>query len=902
MTLPILQTKFYVPPPRTHMVARPHLLARLARDGLRPLTLVSAPAGFGKTTLVSEWLAQRNQSVAWLSLNEDDNDPARFLHYLLAALQLHHPQIGETARLLLDAPQAPPPKAILTLLLNDLSTLTTPLLLVLDDYHLIHSQPIHEALAFLIDHLPPTLQLVITSRIDPPWPLSRWRVRNQLTEIRAADLRFTADEAAIFLNEVMGLKLTSTAIATLETRTEGWIAGLQLAALSMHGRSDLASFIEHFTGSHSYIIDYLVEEVLQRQSAEVQHFLLQTSLLERFCAPLCDAITGRNDGQAMIEQLQRANLFLIALDDERQWYRYHHLFAEVLQARLRQSSPASAISAAYERASHWFAQQGLLNEAVASALAGTAYEQASHLIEANAILIALRGQANTVRRWLHALPTPLRDSRPRLHVAQAAIGMSTGEFTQVEAQLQAAETLLSVVATEAPTNQLLTIEIMAIRAVLASFIDGANALSMIRQALDALPEEHILRLPLTQGFAYASCVVGELAAAEQALFALLTRLETAGEHLLGRIAVFTNLGLVRRLQGRLGQAQQFIQSALALANHEGHLLPMGAVFLALGESALLLYKQNKLDEAEQTLQRFAALMQQTDSYLSQMYAHFYLAWVLQARGDGTAAMAQLERADTLAKAQLTSFILPMLSAWRVRLWLQQGNLTAASQWAEAQVDAQPARPLTPFAVDQLALVRVWLAQKQLGRAEAAVTSLIEAAATRGLGELLLEVLALQALIFSAAGNETRAFASLTRALLLAEPEGNLRLFVDEGEAMRLLLVALRFWLEKQNRTEQNTKVLAFLAQLLLAFSQPQTIEDGKEKRPQPAVKNLIEPLSERELEILRLVNDGLSNSEIAEEIIVTVGTVKKHLNNIFGKLGVGSRTQALVRAREVALL
>ena len=418
MSTPILATKLYIPPPRPKVVLRPRLIERLNEGLDRKLTLISAPAGFGKTTLVSEWVAGSERPAAWLSLDEGDNDPTRFLTYLVAALQTIAPDIGEGVLSVLQSPQPPPTESILTALLNEITAVPDDFVLVLDDYHVIDARPVDAALTFLLEHLPPQMHLVITTREDPQLPLARLRARGQLTELRAADLRFTPSEAAAFLNEVMGLNLSAEDIAALETRTEGWIAGLQLAALSMRGREDVPGFIRAFAGDNRYIVDYLVEEVLQRQPERVRSFLLQTSILDRLSGPLCDAVTGQEEGNALLEALERGNFFVVPLDDRRHWYRYHHLFADVLHAHLMAEQP-DQVPTLHRRASEWYEQHGSAADAIRHALAAEDFERAADLVELAVPAMRRSRQEATLLGWLKALPDELIQCRPVLSVAYA---------------------------------------------------------------------------------------------------------------------------------------------------------------------------------------------------------------------------------------------------------------------------------------------------------------------------------------------------------------------------------------------------------------------------------------------------------------------------------------------------
>src|SRR6266568_2148640 len=551
---PILATKLYLPPLRPHVVSRPRLIERLNEGLHRNLTLISAPAGFGKTTLVSEWLAGGSQPVAWLSLDEGENDPARFLTYLIAALQTIAAKIGEGVLGGLQSPQPPPPEAILTTLLNDLTTIKDHFVLVLDDYHVIDAKPIDQVLTFLLNHLPPHMHLVIATREDPQLPLARLRARDRLTELRAVDLRFTPSEAAEFLNQVMGLTLSAQDIAALERRTEGWIAGLQLAAISLQGHEDAAGFITSFTGSHHFVLDYLVEEVLGQQDARVQTFLLRTSILERLCGPLCDAVVldPSTSGQATLEYLERANLFIIPLDNERRWYRYHHLFADLLRQRLHQSfasSPADAQSHVNElhiRASQWYEDHSLAIEAFHHAVAADDVERAERLIEGKGMPLQFRGAMISVLNWLASLPTTILDARPSLWVTYAsALTMSGQPISSVEEKLQAAEAALQEAEPDDKTRDLVG-HIAAIRAMLA--VPANQVETIIAQSRRALEYLHPNNLPVratahwTLGYAYQ--LQGDRAAARGAYTDVISLSQASG-NIMVTIAATTCLGQVQ---------------------------------------------------------------------------------------------------------------------------------------------------------------------------------------------------------------------------------------------------------------------------------------------------------------------------------------------------------------------
>src|SRR5438105_5593329 len=546
---PILATKLYMPPLRPEVVSRPRLLERLNEGLRRHLVLISAPAGFGKTTLFSQWLALIELPAAWLSLDEGDNDPARFLTYLVAALQTIAAHVGEGVLGVLQSPQPPPTEAILTTLLNDLTSISDQFVLVFDDYHVIDAKAIDQALTFLLEHLPPHMHLVIATREDPPLPLARLRAGGRMTEVRAADLRFTPSEAAAFLNQVMGLRLSAQDIAALERRTEGWVAGLQLAALSLQGQPDATSFIQSFTGSHHFVLDYLMEEVLQRQSDSVQTFLLRTSILDQLCGPLCDAVLGNpaGSGQATLEYLERANLFLVPLDDDRHWYRYHHLFADLLRQRLLQSGTSSkeGVTELHGRASQWYEDHGLEIEAFHHAAAANDVERAERLIEGQGVPLQFRGAGAPVLNWLDSLPTKVLDARPSLWVTYATALFFGGRHTAVEQKLQAAEAALQGSEPDDGAQDLVG-RIASIRATLAIIQhDAETIIAQSRRALEYLrPDNLPIRTAATYTLGYAHQLLGDRAGASRA-FAEVISLSKPFADSIYAIAATLSLGQVQ---------------------------------------------------------------------------------------------------------------------------------------------------------------------------------------------------------------------------------------------------------------------------------------------------------------------------------------------------------------------
>jgi LuxR family maltose regulon positive regulatory protein len=936
---PLLTTKLYLPQMRGALVPRPRLLARLDAGTHLPLTLIAAPAGFGKTTLLAQglgdgrwemgdgrWalesaspnpqlLTPNSRLVAWLALDAADNDPNTFLRYLIAALRQAVPSVGALAVALMQEAQPPPLATLLTTLINDLAEVPQPVLLALDDYHVITAPAVHGALTFLLDHLPPNLHLAIGSREDPPLPLARLRARGQIAELRAADLRFTPEEAAAFLRDVMGLALEADAIAALEARTEGWIAGLQLAALAMQDRADQAGFIAAFAGSNRFVIDYLASEVLDRLPDHVRAFMLRTSILERMCGPLCDAVVGdrglgTGDGetsvaqggvtsqspipnpqsQFLLEELERANLFLIPLDDQRRWYRYHQLLAGVLRERLQRELAGAELAELHRRAMRWFEQAGLLAAATQHALVAGDFARAADLIERSALPMALEGRQATVAGWLAALPTAMRHERPRLLLAQAGIDGSNGDFAAAAAQLQQAERLVHGHATpEATATQG---EIAAMRTMALSMIGDPRATTIGRMALAQLPDRHPLREMTVAGICYAAFYAGDLAMPSRMLEDTLAAREVEQRPIAIRTGMIAMLAMVRRAQGRLEESQRMAEHALALASHEGRVLPLSGAFLAYLLLGLAQCERNELDAAERTLRQCAQLAGQYQMTMNEILAQFYLGQVLAARGDLPGALGLVEQAEAAAQRYLSPRNLREIAGYRVLLWLQQGNLSAAAEWAATYTrETGPDRPrMTAYDFDRFALAQTLLAQAQLEAAREAVQHLLDDAEATGHGSFVIWSLILQALILHAQGDRTTALASLQRALALAEPQGYLRIFINHGAQIAALL----------REAHARGIAPAYIERLLDAM--PDCRLEIADCRLPDDQSTMIEPLSAREREVLRLLANGMDNAQIARTLAVAVSTVKAHTNHIFGKLGVHSRLEAVLRAQELGLL
>ena len=890
MPTPILATKLYIPPPRPKVVLRPRLIEQLNEDlrqnqGFgRKLTLLSASAGFGKTTLLSEWVAgceQRDPKVhvAWLSLDEGDNAPARFLTYLVAALQTIDADIGKGMLGLLQSPQPPPTESILTALLNDIAAIPDSFLLVLDDYHVIDSRPVDQALTFLLEHLPPQVHLVIATREDPHLPLARLRARGQLSELRAADLRFTPSEAATFLNQVMGLNLSAEDIAALEARTEGWIAGLQLAALalqgtiSMQGHKDATSFIQSFTGSHHFVLDYLIEEVLQQQSESVQAFLLRTSILDRMCGPLCDAVllAPAASGQETLEYLEHANLFIVPLDNERHWYRYHHLFAELLRQRLQQRG---SIDEYHIRASEWFESNGLTFEAFRHATAAGDIERAERLIESEEIGLHFRSVAMAVLDWLASLPEAVLDAHPLLRVRSATLALMAGQTTGVEEKLQAAEKALQNIGLDEKVRDLIG-QIACARATLAfTRYDPETMVIQARRALEYLPSDNLTFL-FTANWALASALMyqGDRAASARAYQEGIAISRKSG-HVFSKILATSSLGHLQELDNQLYLAAETYHSILPLYGEH----PQPNAVVVYPGLARICYEWNDLDAAEQYGQQSLQLARQFDRVIDRfIVSEVFLARLKLARGDVDGAAAMLAEAEQSARQKNFTLRLPDIAVAQVPVLIRQGQVAAAAQLAR-----QYELPLSQ--------ARVLIAQDDPSAALAVLEPLRRQMEARGWADEQLKTMVLQAVAQHLCGEKEKAAHVLGEALALAEPGGLIRLFVDEGAPMAELLSAAA---AQGIRPDYANKLLA-------AFELEPKDERATSSVPGPS--SLVEPLSPRELEVLRLIAQGLSNQEIGERLFLALDTVKGHNRRIFDKLQVQRRTEAIARASELGLL
>ncbi len=907
----LLATKLHVPRPQPGFVPRPRLVEALGEGLARRLILVCAPAGSGKTALLADWAPSDHRPVAWLSLDAADNDPVRFWRHTVAALDRARPGIGERVGLLLGPPAPASFEGLVTALINDLAAQPGDgeVLLVLDDYHLIDARPVHASLAFLLEHLPPGLHLVLASRADPPLPLARLRAGGQLAELRTADLRFSAEEAAALLRESAGADLPAAAVAALAARTEGWVAGLQLAALSLAGQADPAGFVAAFSGSHRYVLDYLAEEVLDRQQEELRTFLLETSLLERLSGGLCDAVTGRTDSRAMLERVEQAGLFLVPLDEVRGWWRYHHLFADLLRARLQQQRPGQ-VPALHRAAAAWCEEHGLADDAVRHALAAGDTAWAARLVERHVETLLGRSEGATLRRWLSALPAESVRDRPRLCLAQAYGAAMGFQVEALEALLDDAERAFAVSGDEPyeasagrPVSSLANVPagIAFLRAVLARLRgDAALASDYNRQALAQLGEDDwLMRYLVRWNQAAADWLGGRPGPAERGLTEVLAGLRAAGQFFAGFLAmrVCYDLGEVQRAQGNLDAALATYRQALEEVGESSQTAITGPAHVGLAQ---VLYERDELAAALDHATRGVTLCQQLTFTQSLATGLAVVARIRHAYGDAAGALEAIGEAGQAGLSPQVITLLNPVPAQRARLQLAQGEVAAAARWAQQRglgPDDEPGYPREP---EYLVLARVLLAQDRPGAALAVLERLHAAAVSQDRAGSVIEIQALQALALAAAGEETAAVDALAGALTLACPQGYVRVFADEGPPMAALLGAL-VAAQRAEQAAARGVPHGCLARVLGAFGEkPAT--PGAGRGAAAVVPGLVEQLTARELEVLALLAAGAPNPRIAEQLVVSLDTVKKHVSHLLGKLGAANRTEAVTRARQLGLI
>jgi LuxR family maltose regulon positive regulatory protein len=914
---PLLATKLHLPVARATAVMRSRLIARLL-NGLRTrLTLLAAPAGFGKSTLLAQALAAarpEGQEIAWVSLDEGDNYPTRFWSYACSALERASPGLGTPALAVLRAAPTTVEPALAELL-NALAAHAADVVLMLDDYHAITNPAIHEQISFLLDHAPPQFHFLIASRIDPPLPLARWRARGELAELRAADLRFTTDEALQFFAETMGLRLDAEIVAALEARTEGWAAGLQLAALSLQGQADVRSFIASFSGSHRHVADYLVEEVLDRQPGHIRAFLLQTSILERMSAELCDALIEHekhsdSSGLAaatILVDLDRQNLFLIPLDEERHWYRYHHLFAELLRHRLKQEQPA-VVPELHRRAALWFERQGAAADAVRHALKATDSELVIRLLTLHAARFAANGETQTLQHWLDALPREQLMRSPQLCLAQARVLLLSREMAASEPYLQAAAAALTSV--DEPEALGLQGELLTLRAHV-EIERGAygEALSLARQALMLLPEtEHWARSSSGLALGYALMVLGYTAEALAAHAENVRRSRTAGNAVSALFSA-TEVVKLQVLQGRLAEARTSAEQALAWVEAEGwqQLPPTSALHIWRGN---VLIEQGDFPAAEAALARAIQLTRHGPG-ITAARAHTFMARLRQIAGDQAGATAAIATVEAIVSGWEPSGERSFFAAYIARLRLLGGDSAAARRWASERRPWQPDEPHSYFReIELLTLARVTILTEatpidhaRLEETLAMLTWLREHALAAGRGTVVIEALALAALAHARCGAREQAHELLDTALTQAAPQGFVGIFVDLGAPLADLVA------QSAKRTAQSDSIQAYMQRLLAAFRHTNSADPTLEQAGQPALRPALErssalqeALTEREVEVLRLFAAGMTSPEIAQHFVVSINTVKTQLKSIYSKLDSHSRAEAVARARELGLI
>jgi len=895
---PILATKLYIPQPRPNLVPRTRLIEQLNKAVNHKLTLISAPAGFGKTTLLSKWISKSELSVAWISLDKGDNDPVHFINYLIAALQDIQANIGKGILSLLQSPQQPPIESIMVDLIKEFADITNNCVLVLDDYHSIDIEKIHKIVEFLIDRLPPQIRLVIATRVDPTLPLARLRARTQLNELRVSDLSFTHDETSEFFNKIMNLALSSNDISILESRTEGWIAGLQLAALSMQDRQDIPDFIKTFAGDDRHIVDYLAEEVLNHQSEQIQNFLLQTSILNRLSGSLCDFVTNQKGGRKRLEELERANLFILPLDNKRRWYRYHHLFADLLQQRLHQTNSA-LVPELHCRASEWYELNKLRKEAIEHALMAEDFKRAARLVEELSEIIWQRGEPIRLFQWIKALPDEYLISKPNLCIFCAWDLVDKGQHQSAERSLQLAERAVDSINNEKTVtpkdeskkqHSLMKRElqgrIAAIRAYMATSTgDMQSIVKFSEQALKCLNKgDSAWRASVAISLGIAHTFKGDNVSAIKALSEAVAASKAAGNM---HLYIVANFWLVVRLKylGQLSRAIDICKHLFRVVNEEKltHTELGGGLFAIWGE---LLYELNELDDALDYVKKGLILVEQGHHVGNRGWAYFCLLKTLFAKQDFSGVEESIRKLEKLERSSdVPSWVTHQTEAWKARIWLTKGNLDRAVNWAQGR-GLRLDDDLTPMReAEYIMFARILIAQGRLNEALGLLERLSKEGEKNGRILSQIETLLVKALVLRTQRNITEALVVFGKALSLAEPGGYIRIFLDEGPFIAELL-------EKILDAKADVP-RAYVKKLLSAFMLDKLIEteDG-----------LVEQLSERELEVLRLIAVGLSNKKITEELFISLSTVKTHLRNIYSKLNVHSRTEAIFRAKELEIL
>jgi LuxR family maltose regulon positive regulatory protein len=890
------------------VVSRPRLLKKLNEVKDCKLALISAPAGFGKTTLLSDWIDQVKMSAAWISLDSGDNDIVHFLIYMIASLHQIKKDVGRVALTMLETPQPPPVETVLAALINDITSMQKDFVLVLDDYHVITESPVHKAIMFLLEHLPRKMHLVFTTRSDPPLPLGRLRSLNQLIELRMTDLCFTTDETSVFFNKKLSLGLSHGEIVMLESRTEGWIAGLQLAALSMQGRKDIAGFIKEFKGDNRYIFDYLMEEVLNRQPEHIQSFLIQTSILDRLSGPLCDAVTGQKNSQQILNDLEKADLFIFPLDNERQWFRYHHLFADLLAHRLQQTH-SDLLPELRKRAGEWCVRSGMKDQAVSHVLAAGDTEWATSLIEEIAEDIWDRGQQAKLMRWFEALPDELIDSNIQLCILYARALNISGHQEAAEKKLQIAERLLGSTedritvtssSVSGPPFKLGRDELKGRIAVILSFVaaykgDMLRLMQHARQAMESLHEKDLTWRAVAAvalGFVHGWSGDGDLMSARYAFSEAKKISEISGNSYF-YIYASSCLAGIDALQGRLRQAEETYQYLLKYAEENGmsQTSMTGSIFGSWGG---ILCEWNKLEEGIRLIEKGIKLAALGHDIVLLSSNRIQMARASFLIGDLSRAQRVIQKIEnTVSEFQIPPWLIHWASALKAEIWLASGNMDVVSHWVKERGLDIDDELTNRREYEHLALARFLMVQDRLDEAEQLLTRLIRSAESGTRVYSLIQMRLLKALTAQKRGDKKAALDELRQALYLGEPGGFFRSFIKEGHRVaELLEIVLEE--EKAERAGKKAEFSQnYIKKILLAF---------KADVPPQKVKDLVDPLSERELEVLTLIAGGLSNQEIARKLFISLNTVRTHTKNINSKLNVHSRTQAAARAKELDLI
>jgi LuxR family transcriptional regulator, maltose regulon positive regulatory protein len=889
----LLITKFHRPALPSKQVQRPQLIQTL-NHGLaegKVLTLVSAPAGFGKTSCISEWVESLEMPAAWLSLDKSDNDPIRFFTYFLSALQRLNPLLGADLASALLAGELPPAEVITTRLINDLMEVNHQYMIVLDDFQVIQENTVLKIFESLLANPPSQLHIVLITREDPLLPLARLRANDRLSEIRAGDLRFTEIEATAFLNERMGLALSPADITALENRTEGWIVGLQLAGLSMRSHDNPSKFIATLSGSHRYILNYLTEEVLHQQSTHLQSFMLQTSILDRLNGSLCDAITGRGDSSTLLEQLYHANLFLIPLDDEQDWYRYHHLFTDLLRSRQNQL-PKESILELHNRASRWFEQAGMPADAIEHALSAENYSFAGDLIEKHAMQILSLGYAKTLDGWMQALPETYQSQNRKANLAFAWMHLLRGSYEKIGSYLKTIESVIANydpdTVPESENERLLMGEWYAFQSNYLNVMGKPDqSIAYAQRAFDLTPPDHYYLLSLAylgMGGAYRlkndyqQLVVFYQKAAQ---FSVLSG------NILGEMLAVAAITLASIQYGRLRFAVDTATPVIERIQNSTHFPPpiMGTVYGSVG---MVYFEWNQLEKAYPFFQKSRQLAALVGHNAGLVYSGIIMSRFYQASGDTAAAVQSINEATRLLQLGVPAWLRPEVALQQVCIYLAQDNLRAAQAVIEQVEASGSASAAPPHLLILLARLRLLFHQyKQNPAVQSEASSLadqiIAAAVQQGRTPIALQALLIRARLKAEPGSSQ----DVERALELAEPEGFRRAFLDEGQEAALVLM----------RLPQSSPHRAYADQLLQAYG-----DSGSKPDASHPANILIEPLSERELDVLRLMARGLTYEEIARELVITVNTVRFHIKHLYGKLNVNNRTRAIELARQLDLL